>query len=94
MMKWEFVYIVYDIKDDTTRTYLIRQLIYFGLHRIQYSVFNGLISLEDKKQLLDEINNIEIGAEDKICVIELCDRCKKNVIEIGKKTEVKEHVIL
>ena len=94
MMKWRFVYIVYDIKNDTIRTYLIRQLIYFGLHRIQYSVFNGLISLEDKKQLLDKINNIEIGAEDKICIIELCDRCKENVIEIGKKIEVKEHVIL
>ena len=88
------LYVVYDIKDDPARNYLSRRLAYYGLRRVQYSVFNGLIPLRDKMALLAEITKMELGEEDKIHVLDLCESCRREVILIGKMPEVKEHLIV
>lgn len=87
------VYVVYDIQDDCLRNTLANLLLFYGLHRVQYSVFNGLIPINDKNNLLTEINSLELGKEDKIHIFDLCKNCMRNAIIIGKIDEVKEHII-
>lgn len=88
------LYVVYDIQDDNTRMTLANILMEYGLHRVQYSVFSGIVPLKQKKEMLKRIESIEIGEEDKIHVLDLCGKCFRNVIIIGKKEESKEHVVL
>jgi len=87
------IYVVYDIQDDGLRSHLSNILLFYGLHRVQYSVFNGLIPMDDKKCLLKEINSLKLGEEDKIHIFDLCKNCMSNAIIIGKIDEGKEHII-
>jgi CRISPR-associated protein Cas2 len=94
MKQERHLYIVYDIKEDSARTHLSRRLAYYGLRRVQYSVFNGIVTLKDKNVLLKEINDMELGEVDKIHVIDLCEACRREVIIIGKMPEVREHIVV
>jgi len=94
MKQERHLYIVYDIKEDSTRNHLSRRLAYYGLRRVQYSVFNGIVTIKDKEALVKEINELELGEEDKIHVIDLCEACRREVIIIGKMPEVREHIVI
>ena len=41
--------VVYDISDNTSRSYLIKKLQHFGLKRIQKSVFIGYLEAKENK---------------------------------------------
>ncbi len=88
------LYIVYDIKDDSMRTHLSRRLAFYGLKRVQYSVFSGIMILKDKELLLKEITGMDLGKDDKVHVIDLCETCRSAVTIFGKMPEAKGHVIL
>ncbi|MBT9138189.1 MAG: CRISPR-associated endoribonuclease Cas2 [Syntrophomonadaceae bacterium] len=94
MKQKRHLYVVYDIKDDKERGNLARRLQYYGLHRVQYSVFDGIVMLEDKKALVDNIKELSIGAEDKIHVLDLCEKCQRDAIIIGKQPGNREHLII
>jgi len=94
MKQERHLYIVYDIEEDSTRSHLSKRLAYYGLRRVQYSVFNGIVTLKDKNELLKEINEMELGEEDKIHVIDLCEACRREVIIIGKMPQVREHIVV
>lgn len=94
MKQERHLYVVYDIKEDATRSRLAKRLAYYGLRRVQYSVFNGIVTLKDKNELLKEINDMGQGEEDKIHVIDLCEACRREVLIIGRMPEVREHIIL
>lgn len=87
------IYVIYDIQDDGVRSALANLLLFYGLHRIQYSVFNGLIPMDEKNSLLREIDSLSLGSEDKIHIFDLCKNCMKNAIIIGEMDEGKEHLI-
>ena len=89
-----YLLIAYDIKDNPTRTHLARRLTYYGLKRIQYSVFEGCISLHDKNRILDEIEECGLGSSDKVRVIDLCENCMKNLIVFGNLPETPQHLII
>jgi len=88
------LYVVYDIRDDSIRNALSSILMEYGLHRVQYSVFNGIIPIRYKKEMIKRIMDLQLGEEDKIHVLDLCEKCYRNVMVIGKDTESREHVIL
>jgi len=94
MKKERNLYVVYDIQDDDLRNTIANILMFYGLHRVQYSVFNGIVFLKDKEEMLMELKKLELGEKDKIHVIDLCESCFKNIISIGEKTDSKEHLIL
>lgn len=94
MKEYRNLYIAYDIQDDNIRNLLANILLCYGLHRVQYSVFEGVISLKDKKDMIRDIERLGIGNEDKIHIIDLCENCLRNIITIGKESESKEHLIL
>ncbi|MHC1583168.1 MAG: CRISPR-associated endonuclease Cas2 [Methanosarcinales archaeon] len=88
------LYIVYDIKDDSTRNRLSRRLAYYGLRRVQQSVFNGIVILKDKEALIEEINGMDLGEEEKIHVLDLCERCISEMIILGKMPEARGHIVI
>ena len=45
------VFVVYDISDNNTRSHFIKKLQYFGLRRVQKSVFSGFLELEERLDL-------------------------------------------
>jgi CRISPR-associated protein Cas2 len=94
MKQERHLYIVYDIEEDSTRSHLSKRLAYYGLRRVQYSVFNWIVTLKDKNELLKEIKEMELGEEDKIHVIDLCEVCRREVIIIGKMPQVREHIVV
>jgi len=94
MKQERHLYVVYDIEEDAVRSRLAKRLAYYGLRRVQYSVFNGIVTLKNKNELLREINELVLGEKDKIHVIDLCEACRKEVIIIGKMPEVREHIVV
>lgn len=88
------LYVVYDIKDNDTRQNLANILMYYGLHRIQYSVFYGPVSLKDKYKLIEEIDGLEIEYGDKIHILDLCEKCLNRIVISGKVKEEKEHLVI
>ena len=94
MKQERYLYIVYDIKDDAVRSHLSRRLLYYGLRRVQYSVFRGLVVLKDRDLILKEIDGMDLGSDDKIHILDLCDSCIRNAIIIGKGPEDRGHIII
>lgn len=91
--RWQPIYVVYDIRSNKLRNELARRLRYYGLHRVQYSVFAGAISRSDKSKLVEGVQAMALGDNDKVHILEICERCKKRAVIIGKKMEQQEHLI-
>jgi CRISPR-associated protein Cas2 len=93
MKEERFIFVAYDITDDQIRQKVSKMLIYYGLIRVQYSLFRGYLRLRDKTMLEEEIRAL-VDAEDKVHIIELCEECKKRIETIGDVPEVPPHLIL
>ena len=93
MKEERFIFVAYDIADDQIRQKVSRRLIYYGLIRVQYSLFRGYLRLRDKRVLEEEIRAL-VDTEDKVHIIELCEECKKRIGTIGDVPVVSPHLIL
>ena len=82
MKRDRYLYIMYDVKDDTNRSALATRLIYYGLQRVQYSVFRGVVNARDTMLVESEIRDM-VDDGDKVHIIDLCEACRKNLIAIG-----------
>lgn len=76
-------YVVYDIPDDRTRYRVANACKDYGLARIQYSAFFGLLGHNRREELFLRLRR-ELGDEaGKILVIPVCDRDVKARREIS-----------
>jgi len=73
--------ITYDIRKDKRRTRLFHLLESYGAWK-QYSVFEMELTSVQRVQIEARINNI-IDDEDHVRIYALCDRCTKQIIELG-----------
>lgn len=83
MKRNRLIFVAYDIKDDKIRTKVSRRLIYYGLVRVQFSLFRGYIPTKDKTTLEEELRELVDEGKDKIHIIELCKVCKYKIRTIG-----------
>ena len=83
--------VVYDISDNTSRSYLIKKLQHFGLKRIQKSVFIGYL---EAKERLDKWANAHYNSNtyietylskdtDSIIILPSCESCKNSSLLVG-----------
>lgn len=93
MIKLYFIQVTYDIESDPLRSQLSMLLKYYGLHRIQYSVFQGYLSQRENRQMVEEIESLSVSDEDSIQIIQLCKQCAQNIQLFGKQHETMEHLI-
>ena len=75
--------VVYDITDNTSRSHLIKKLQFFGLKRLQKSVFIGYLELQERLDLADELNNFLSNDNDSIVIFPLCENCKDSILLDG-----------
>lgn len=93
MKRDRYLYVMYDVKDNTNRSALATRLIYYGLQRVQYSVFRGVVNARDKLLVISEIGDI-VEDGDKVHIIDLCATCRKNLETIGDVPVMPQHLIL
>jgi len=79
--------VAYDISENRTRTRVYKILERYGAWK-QYSVFELNIDRVQRVQMEDEIR-AEIEAGDKVRVYQLCDKCVKNIEDLGEKSPEK-----
>lgn len=75
--------VVYDITDNTSRLHLIKKLQYFGLKRLQKSVFIGYMELQERLDLADELNIFLSNDRDSIVILPICESCKSSIMLEG-----------
>ncbi len=74
--------VTYDIPDDRRRTRLSKVMLDFG-KRVQYSVFECLLSKDLYAQMLAAIDrNIEHD-QDSVRIYPLCANCREQVVLLG-----------
>ena len=75
--------VVYDITDNTSRLHLIKKLQYFGLKRIQKSVFIGYLEVQERMDLAEELETFLSNDRDSIIIFPLCQSCKNAIFLAG-----------
>jgi CRISPR-associated protein Cas2 len=84
--------VTYDISEDKIRTRVFKILERYGAWR-QYSVFELEINDIQRLNMENEIK-AQIEAEDKVRIYQLCERCMRNITDLGAKPpEKKSNVI-
>lgn len=69
------VIVMYDISEDAPRNNLIKRLRYYGLRRIQKSVFCGLLEIEERFELASEFDFYLSSDKDSIALFPICESC-------------------
>ena len=82
--------VVYDITSDKLRTKLSDTLKDYGLERIQYSAFYGLLMIHALNSLKTDIQRIINDGEerDSVLIFPLCESCFRNRHELGCEKEL------
>ena len=75
--------VVYDISDNTSRSYLIKKLQHFGLKRIQKSVFIGYLEAKERLDLANDIETYLSKDTDSIIILPSCESCKNSILLVG-----------
>lgn len=84
------VLLVYDIEEDRRRTKIADACLDYGLDRIQYSAFSGLLSRTHQEELMLKIGHLLDETPGKIHLYAIDDKAWKHrlIIEAGQDTEV------
>ena len=72
-------FVSYDISENKDRTNLIKKLRHFGLQRIQKSFFAGELNLNERMDLLDELEIFLSSEKDSIIMLPVCENCKESI---------------
>ena len=83
MMNNLLTVVVYDITDNTSRLHLIKKLQFFGLKRIQKSVFIGYLEMKDRLDLAEDLDKYLSNETDSIIILPLCGNCKDSIFIAG-----------
>ena len=75
--------VVYDISDNTSRSYLIKKLQYYGLKRLQKSVFIGYLESKERLDLAEDLETYLSKDSDSIVILPMCESCKKSILITG-----------
>jgi CRISPR-associated protein Cas2 len=82
------IVVSYDVPNDLRRTRLAHALKDFGV-RVQYSVFECLLEVEQLELLRSRVSKLVNAAEDSVRIYRFCEDCgsKMEIYGIGKVTE-------
>lgn len=83
-----FLWLVYDITDNTLRNRVSKKCLDFGLHRFQKSVFFGELEQDKMYSLAEEIEKVlgheDSTEEDSVLLSPVCAACLGKRLVIGK----------
>ena len=89
------IVVSYDVPDDRRRTKLAHALEDFGV-RVQYSVFECLLTTDQLQALRARVTKLMDAGEDSVRIYRLCEECrgKAEIYGTGRKTEDPEVYVL
>ncbi|PKL59038.1 MAG: CRISPR-associated endonuclease Cas2 [Methanomicrobiales archaeon HGW-Methanomicrobiales-5] len=95
-MNSKFVFVAYDIQENSIRNRLIDVLFYYGLERVQLSIFCGFVVEKRFDSMVEQIKSEFGNDEDKILIVNLCKGCLKNIVSINFDVpeEAWKHLVL
>lgn len=88
----KYIIVAYDIEDNGRRSKIAEMLQYYGLARIQYSVFAGEIPAKKLKEMNDRLLSMDLGDDDNITIVPVCGSCKDEVRSIKPLPEQIKHL--
>lgn len=74
---------MYDIPDDNIRSKVAITLKNFGLTRVQYSIFCGLLNHQQERDITEQLK-LEIDKESSIYIIKGTKKCFSNIKVLGR----------
>lgn len=92
-----YLLISYDISNNALRLKLSKRLVYYGLDRIQYSVFVGKIKNRLFKALKKEIQELiqkSQPSDDKILILPIEKQLLERVWLVGKDDKIISDILL
>ena len=92
-MTKQFLVVSYDISNDKRRSKAAKTLEDFGT-RVQYSVFEALMSAALAEEMEERITGAISREEDSIRVYRLCEECRRNVRILGQGERTVERKII
>ena len=84
IIKQVMYYAVYDITENVTRDSVIHVLKDTGMVRIQKSVFCGMLSGQQKKDLIEKVKMTISQDDDSFYLIMSCNQCFGRITTLGK----------
>lgn len=82
----------YDIRDDRKRARVARRLDDYG-DRVQFSVFELPLTLEQLASLVEELRGLIDPATDSVYFYPVCDRCRQGVRICGQGTAFDDEIV-
>ncbi len=86
-----FLLVAYDIAADRRRQKIAQVLEKYG-SRVNFSVFECLVSVTDSKKMVQEITGLMKAGKDTILVYTLCKPCVNKRLSLGSGPVVKKVV--
>lgn len=80
---------MYDIGDNKRRHSIMLSCKKAGLHKLQYSIWIGKLSVERNFNLRTQLNKILVKKEDKICIFEMSEANMEEVSHFGIKPDLR-----
>jgi CRISPR-associated protein Cas2 len=77
--------VIYDITDDNLRALVANVLKDYGLKRIQYSAFIGLLRKDKLNSLIIDLKKLIKDLVENVQLYPVCDTCFKGRMEVGKR---------
>lgn len=77
------LFLIYDIKEDKSRTKVAEACKDYGLRRVQYSTFFGDLSRNRQEELMLRVRGIVKAAECYVLLLPTCERDLAAVLEAG-----------
>jgi len=74
--------VIYDISDDRTRTNVSEMCLDYGLHRMQYSAFEGLLTRNRREELALRLADELRTSGGKVTLIPICQRDADDRIDL------------
>lgn len=90
----KYIVVAYDIENDRTRLQIADILQYYGLMRIQYSVFAGEIPSNKINELSSLLFDSNLAETDNITVFPLCRECQDKVLTLEPLPQEIKHLSL
>ncbi len=81
----KFVLVAYDIPETKERNELIEVLEYYGMFRVQFSVFLGFITTGYFQEMVTTLKVRFFAHENKVLIIDLCKSCSSSLISYNYK---------
>jgi CRISPR-associated protein Cas2 len=88
----KYLIVAYDIENNKLRGEIAELLQYYGLVRIQYSVFAGEISKKNADQLSSILFDNKTGEDDNIVLFTICADCQKSITSLKSLPEKISHL--